>query len=277
MTNKITKCLTIISIILFSLTSFSCKKNNQATSSDSEINEPKRPQWQPTAKKICVVFGYGYNSEDFVEAEIAHLEDYYGLSDGTENSGMIIPYVYPDDFKVGNTGRISQLVNFLEDVNVAGLITIGAPEYTSNTLSLLRENMITENSDNDITSKDSTKGVKPYPIYTFFPQDDILAIEATSDFVLDRAVDQSDKVSDMEKEEDENVSHELSRISDIEKIIDNAIDYMVITKEPLKSDSKLAEHVKKIAGKNHSIKRYIDPETGLSSINHFILEDARKQ
>lgn len=276
--NKILKIALAVSMAaIFTVSCGNKNKDDKISSNDTLVQENKRPHWEPTAEKICVVFGYGYNSEDFVEAEVAHLEEYYGLSDGTENSGLVISYVYPDDFKVGNTGRISQLVKYLEDVKVAGVITIGAPEYTSNTLSILKDRMLIEEPGAEKKEGDEkAEGVKPYPIYTLFPQDDILAIEATSDFVMDRAVDQSDKVEEIEKEEDDSSSPEQVRVSDIQDIIDNAIDYMLLTKQPLKSDAKLAEHVSNIAGDAHTIKRYIDPETGLSSINHFIIEDAVK-
>lgn len=274
---KLFKIIAAVSMTALLLISCGNKTNTEKKSSDENktVKEEKRPHWEPTAEKICVVFGYGYNSEEFIKAEVAHLEEYYGLSDGTENSGLIIPYVYPDDFKVGNTGRISKLVNYLDDVKVCGVITVGAPEYTSNTLSQLKEKMLIEepvaaNKDDS----EEVQGVKPYPIYTLFPQDDILAIEATSDFVMDRAVDQSDKIEDMEKEENDASDAQLVKTIDIQPILDNAIDYILLTKKPLKSDAKLLGHVTKIAGDEYKIKRYIDPETGLSSINHFIIEDA---
>lgn len=236
----------------------SCSKNkniNQQDSQQAELNagaQSDRPQWQPSAKKICVVFGYGYNSENFINQELERLEKNFGISDGTENSGLIIPYVFPDDFKVGNTGRISKLISMLKDVKIAGIITLGAPEYTNNTLAVFRENMEDGNE---------------FPIYTLFPQDDILAIEATSDFVLDKAVEQSDNVQEI-KEESEQII-----VDEIEDIIDNAIDYMLLFEKPLKSNSELRIHVNNIAGANYKIKRYVDPETGLSSINHFIIEN----
>ena len=91
---------------------------------------------------------------------------------------------------------------------------------------------------------------------------------------MDRAVDQSDKIEDMEKEENDASDAQLVKTIDIQPILDNAIDYMLLTKKPLKSDAKLLGHVTNIAGDEYKIKRYIDPETGLSSINHFIIEDA---
>lgn len=259
---KHTFILTITIILATTLAFTSCsKKEKTPTDSASNIEsvnsqeENNSTQWQSSKEKICLVYGYGYNSKEFVEKEIARLETKYGISDGSEDSGLIIPLVFPDDFKVGNTGRISKLISLLEDVEIGGVITIGAPEYTNNTLATLRENM-TEGNE--------------YPIYTLFPQDDILAIEATSDFVLDKAVTQSaDNISQMQNE------NEQTYIIGIEDIIDNAIDYIFLYEKPLASDSELQFHVSNIAGTKYKITRYIDPETGLSSINHFIIGEPK--
>ena len=257
-TTKFTKTFTALFIIL-SLAAVSCKKNKTDTkeNSNNPETEATRPQWQPTKKKVCVVFGYGYNSAEFTKKEIARLEANFGLSDeeATENSGLIIPYVFPDDLKVGSTGRISRLTTLLEDVDLTGIITIGAPEYTNNTLANLRDD-------------------EKHPslaVYTLFPQDDIIAIEAVSDFVLDRAVEQSENVQEVKEEV------EQKEIAGVEEIIDNAIDYMLMFEEPLKSNSELLTHVNNIAGAYYKIKRYVDPETGLSSINHFIIEEKSQQ
>ena len=269
---RIVSAVTLAALLAFSCSGKKNKNPEGAISLEEAEVKPVRPHWENTEKKICIVFGYGYNSEDFVKEEVAHLEDFFGLSDGTENSGLIIPYVYPDDFLVGNIGRISSLVKLLSDVKLAGVITLGAPEYTCNALAQLKETMDIDDpakKDEEKKEEDKANKVKPYPIYTLFPQDDILAIEATSDFVLDKAVEQTDNIEEIQEEV------EQVRITGIEDIIDNAIDYMLLTELPLKSDSNLYGHVNHIVGNNHTINRYVDPETGLSSINHFIIEDVK--
>jgi len=255
--NSLKFAILILTSSLFIFTSCSNKNNQQTTTSgiSNELEIENTKQWENSPEKICVVYGYGYNSAEFINSEKERFEKKYGLSDGTEESGLIIPLVFPDDFKVGNTGRISRLVSLLDNVKVAGVITIGAPEYTNNTLATLRENM---------------EEGKEYPIYTLFPQDDILGIEATSDFVLDKAVQQSaNNISEMENENDQ------TTVIGIETIIDNAIDYMLLTEKPLQSDAELLFHVNNIAGTKYNINRYIDPETGLSSINHFIIGEQK--
>lgn len=255
---KLIKTFCVMICLTFAIFT-NCSKNkqnekNQLDHSNSQSQKDK-PKWKNSVEKICIVFGYGYNSQEFVKSQVASFQENYGISDGTENSGLIIPLVYPDDFKVGNTGRISKLVSLLEDVKVAGVITIGAPEYTNNALATLRENM---------------KEGSEYPIYTLFPQDDILGIEATSDFVLDKAVEQSANENNIDEMKEEN---DQVAVEGIETIINNAIDYILLYEDPLKSNSELQSHVNAIVGGSYKIKRYVDPETGLSSINHFIIED----
>lgn len=251
--------LILTALFAFSLTTVtSCSKNKTKTSKQV-TKEPVREPPKPTKKKLCIVFGYGYTSEYWVHKETLHLKDYYGLSDETfsDQSGLVVPLSWPEDFLVGKTGRISKLNEILETADVCGIITLGAPEFTNNALARFREDK--EESEY-------------FPIYSLFPQDDILAMEAVSDFVLDKAVEASDNI-----EEIENAKEEAKQVivNGIEGIIDRAIEYIVKNPEPLKSDAQLPSHVNNIIGENFSIKRYVDPETGLSSINHFIIEEKK--
>lgn len=249
-----------ISLSLVSVTS--CSRNNANRKSKQKTNiskQPVREPWKPTKQKICIVFGYGYTSEFWVHKETQHLKDYYGLTDETfsDQSGLIVPLSWPEDFLVGKTGRISKLNEILENADVCGIITLGAPEYTNNALAKFREDK--EESEY-------------FPIYSLFPQDEILAMEAVSDFVLDKAVEASDNI-----EEIENAKEEQTQviIDGIEGIIDRAIEYILNNPKPLKSDAELPSHVNNIIGEKFAIKRYVDPETGLSSINHFIIEEKK--
>lgn len=247
-----------LSLSLISVTS--CSKNKAKTKQTASISkQPVREPWKPTKQKICIVFGYGYTSEFWVHKETQHLKDYYGLADETfsDQSGLIVPLSWPEDFLVGRTGRISKLNEILEDADVCGIITLGAPEYTNNALARFREDK--EESEY-------------FPIYSLFPQDEILAMEAVSDFVLDKAVEASDNIEEIENAKEEQVQ---VIVDGIDGIIDRAIEYILNNPKPLKSDAELPKHVNNIIGEKFSIKRYVDPETGLSSINHFIIEEKK--
>lgn len=260
---RITAALLTILIALTLTSVTSCSRNKDAKPKTAKVKnskkEPVREPPKPTKQKLCVVFGYGYTSEFWVHKETQHLKDYYGLSDETnsDQSGLIIPLSWPDDFLVGKTGRISKLNDILDGVEVCGIITLGAPEFANNALAKFRED------------KEESEF---FPIYSLFPQDDILAMEAVSDFVLDKAVEASDNI-----EEIENAKEETKQVivDGIEQIIDNAIEYILKNPKPLKADAELPTHVNNIIGTKYAIKRYVDPETGLSSINHFIIDERK--
>ena len=75
--------------------------------------------------------------------------------------------------------------------------------------------------------------------------------------------------------EDETNKEEVvqTQVKDLEKILDNAIEYMLLTQAPLPGDEDLMAHVSRIVGKNYKLSRYVDAESGLQSINHFVIEE----
>lgn len=242
------------------------KPNNVVKTTESIVFEDKnQSHWHVSDKKICVIFGYGYNDEKFTKSTIEALSTKYGLDDGTPESGLIYPLIYPEDFKVGSNARVSSLVDKLEDKDMAGIITIGAPEYMNYALSKLEEEW-----DNML----------PFPVYSIVPQDEVLAIEAVSNFVLDKAVEAPKEGADTSKkdisEEEKTPSGEAEAtdqvvITEMPEILNRAIDYMLLTKEPLKNDENLIKHVQRIAGSDFEIVPYVDAETGIKSSNHFVL------
>ncbi len=214
------------------------------------------PSWHPSEKKICILFGYGYNDKAFTEETISALGAKYGLDDGTSQGGLILPFVFPDDFR---DSRIMRLADKLEDVDLAGVITIGAPENTNYALAKIEEEW-----DNHL----------PYPVYSFFPQDDVLGIEATSNFVVDRAMEGTGISSGDSSEGGEEGSEEIlqTRIEGMDKILDSAIECMLLSEQPLPGNKELMAHVQRIVGPSHTVSRFSDPESGLESINHFVID-----
>lgn len=241
-------------------TGCSKKTNTDRTAADrltvtdnSQTPIERKESWHSTNKKIAIVFGYGYNTEEFVKGTMSRLEKKYGIADETAESGLILPLIFPDDFKVGGTTRISRLNSKIDGIELCGLITLGAPENTNKAIGALQEDY----SNN-----------MPYPVYTFFPQDDdIVGIQATSDFIVDKSTS-ADKLEEDKLEEE----YEQTMVEGIDQMIDRSIEYMLLTDSPLPSDKDLEYHVKKIVGEHYKLKRYIDAETGLQSVNHFIID-----
>lgn len=257
------KKFSLLFAALFLAVFCSCKKQaepkNTADPFEIEVSEEKKslkssPSWHPSEKKICVVFGYGYNEKNYVQSILDGLSSKYGLDDGSEEGGLIFALVFPDDFP---SGRISRLPSLIGERELAGLIVIGAPENTNYAIAKLEDEY------------SSQETMIPYPVYAFFPQDDVQGIEATANFVVDRAMEGSGS-SDDDTNKEEVVQ---TQVQDMDKILDSAIEYMLLTGAPLPADADLMAHVSRIVGKNYKVSRYVDAESGLQSINHFVIEE----
>lgn len=209
------------------------------------ISEPKR--------KIAILFGYGYNDEKFINEVLNSFENTLGLE---KNGGSIIPLIFPNDFKRGATGRISLLSGILKDKNAEGLVIVGAPEGTHNALANIQ---------------DFHKGDIIFPVVSLLPQDDILGIEAGSDIVIEYV---SSSVSDFASEELS--QEEMGYVEFVPELIKNSVEY--IYNLPLENtggftqDSSLLNHVKLMLGNSWIVSRYVDTETGISPVNHFVIE-----
>ena len=202
-------------------------------------------------RKIGVLLGYGYNDEAFVEATLEELHRTLGLA---ELGGAVVPYVYPQDFMRGNAPRISALTEMLKEDCVMGLVVVGAPEGTHRALASL------QNTELDRAL---------YPVISLMPQDDILGIEAGSDIVIEY-VPASASVSEELTEESgtyqENVPQLIAR---------SAYYLTLFPPEYLggfQQDLELFAHARQLAGSHWVVSRYIDPETGLCPMNHFVID-----
>ncbi len=213
--------------------------------SDELINEPQR--WHITNKRLFVLFGYDFNTPQIYEPILELLKERYGLdSDG----GLILPFVYPSDFKHGSRGYSSDFFNILSDssFDFCGILMIGAPENSH--LAIARNQDAWENI--------------PYPVVALFPQDDILGLEATCDIVLDKGFTAGLKGDSVEDETTTQAFPEAP------EIITETIDYMLALSGPLEKNANIQNHLLQMY-KNKKIHHYTDPETGLQAINHFVL------
>ena len=212
------------------------------------ISEPQK--WHITEKRICILFGYNYNNDEVVQRILEKLGEEFGLD---EDGGLILKVIYPSDFKHGARSYASEFNSFLQNTekDLCALITLGAPENTH--LALAR-------------NQDFWDQHVSYPIISLFPQDDVLGIEAASDIVIDKSQTAGITGELVLEENDEN------HLSDIPELLSDVIKYLLSTPEPLPKSTELSIHVKNmLKGKN--VKPYSDPETGLFSINHFVMEE----
>lgn len=216
--------------------------------SQSTTPQEDKPLWQVTNKRVCILFGYGYNSPEAVATIMDTLSKQYGAS---EEGGLIAPIVFPDDFRRETKAVPSDFFELLSEYknnhNLSGIVLLGAPERTHQALSRLQ---------------DSYEDEVPYAVFSFFPQDDVAGMEAVADIVVDKAQHQT---------EDEVVEVEYDQFiqDDISEILLAAIQYMLNVEHSFQKDLTLYAYAQQILSP-HNVAHYVDPETGLRSINHFI-------
>jgi len=257
---KLNKTIFIAILIITLTATISCKKNKnqipeedliQLTvqpSNESQALTTENQQWHVTNKRVCVIFGYSFNSPEIVEEFTALLQKRYGLE---SEGGLIYTMIYPDNFKHGGKAYANELAGLLTgtDRDLAGVLVLGAPENTHSAFAKLQ---------------DYWEMNIPYPIYALFPQDDVLGLESTCDFVLDKE-QQTDLTGDVAPEE--SISEILLAAPEV---LTDCIDYMLDIKGPFVKDSSLPKHIQQML-KNQKIHHYVDPESGIQSINHFVL------
>lgn len=200
-------------------------------------------------RKIGIVLGYGYNDEDFVEATLQELDRSLGLA---ERGGAIVPYVFPDDFMRGGSARISDLTGMLEEDEVMGLVVVGAPEGTHRVLAALQDTELNR---------------AYYPVISLMPQDDILGIEAGSDIVIEYV-----PASATEELVEESGAYQ----ENVPQLIASVAYYLTLLPADyfggFQQDLELLTHARQLAGSQWDVSRYIDPETGLCPMNHFVID-----
>lgn len=231
---------------------FGCFQKKVISEADANEKTPvidslPSSRWQQTDERIAVVFGYGYTDSSFYDNVLSVFSDNYGLD---SEGGLILPLSFPSDFNYeGVLGRISSLPDILSEKNIQALIIVGAPESTHRALALLQDR-------SEIDEK------YRFPVYSLFPQDDILGIEAGSHVVIDFAQFGSGHTMG----EEVGLQH-LDLVPEIIlSVIKNASNFPENA-----SSSSLLNFLKKTLGANWKVDLKIDPETGLRSKNHFTI------
>ena len=211
---KILACASI-ALMLLCVLGCSKKKEKRIAPSESEFSqgsgssqdEEEIINWTNEQGVIGVLFGYGFNDKS----------------------------------------KISNLYSHLKDVDLRGLILLGAPDGTHLQLAKFMD----------------ADGGRTFPVFSFFPQDDVLGQECTCDFVLEYERNAQEQVDSTE------VEHKIDK--DAEEIAFKAVRYMALLNGPLPMNDQLRDHIQNIVG-DKQIKRYVDHDTGIQSMNHYVLE-----
>ncbi|MGP1459399.1 MAG: hypothetical protein ACTTKL_08830 [Treponema sp.] len=207
---------------------------------------PSVQLWHSSPERICVLFGYGYNGADFTAKMTEELEARYG---GAEDGGLILPLVFPDDFKRGGRAFAADFSSRLEDEELRGIILLGAPDGTHKAIARLQ---------------DSFGGKLPYPVFSFFSQDDVLAMEDSADILIDRA--QKAEIDGVIEQE-----NELLFTKEAPELLRNAADIVALSDSPFEKNAELLDIAERLTN-GAKIARYVDADTGLVSVNHFVME-----
>ena len=255
---KIFKIIPLFCAVVLQSGFISCKKSqdfNAAAEENFTLNVKKSTEWADCStwlyshKKVCIVFGYGYNENSFVKLAKSVLGSKFGMA---EENGLIKCLVFPDDFKTGVRSKVTNLADILADVELEGLILLGAPENTHSAVSILRARY---------------GGFLPFPVFSFFSQDDVLGAEWSSDFVLEKF-----SVQDIFNDEEQ---HSVIP-ENILPLLENAVSYMTFLDGPLTADLDLIVHVQRICGPSRKVSHFVDPDSGLRSANHFVFQELTK-
>ena len=255
---KSTAVLSGIFIMTLSLIFSSCKKETKSynteslvlslnTSSTTELSKATQ-KWHITNKKICVLFGYDFNDPLVRDPLIELLKENFGLA---EDGGLIYPLIYPEDFKHGVRGYASDFAAILasDDLDLAGIVLLGAPENTHPAIA---------------KNQDKWEQEVPYPVIALFPQDDVLGIESTCDIVVDKG-QMAGLTGEIAPEETDGQIY-----SEAPQVIVDTIKYVLSLDGALPKNQTVQAHLKQIL-KDKQFHHYTDPETGLQSINHFVI------
>ena len=253
------KTTVLLSLLAFSLIFSGCKKKQKTYDTNSidltlsKAEEPKLPEqpqkWHVTNKRVCVLFGYDFNNPEVKEPLLVLLRNNFGLD---EDGGLIYPLSYPDDFKHGVRGYASDFATILQDnaLDLAGIVLLGAPENTHTALA---------------KNQDKWEQNVPYPVIALFPQDDVLGIESTCDIVVDKG-QTAGLTGEVAPEESDAQIHQNAP-----EIIVETIKYIQLLDGAPSRSKDLQKHMEQML-EGFQFHHYVDPESGLPSINHFVLK-----
>lgn len=237
-----------------------CSKKEAAASSSSENEQDiplseeeiaELPKWIPgDYQRIAVFFGYGYQTAEEQAPVLAELAEEFGLY---EDQGLIVPFEFPEVYYTNKKVSSSFILDYLDGYDLMALIMVGSPEKIHYSLADLQDAEV------------------DYPIFSIFPQDDVVGTEAGSFLVLDWEASASE-------EGDENLEN-AGFTGDLGNILIPLIhtikgtarkgqqENAVVFSEELTVEIK--DHLP-----NLTIRHYIDPENGIKAYNHFVLGEA---
>lgn len=206
------------------------------------------PKWIPgNYQRIAVFFGYGYQTAEEQAPVLAELSEEFGLF---EDRGLIVPFEFPEVYYTNKKVSSSFILDYLDGYDLMALILVGSPEKIHYSLADLQD------------------AEADFPIFSVFPQDDVVGTEAGSFLVLDWEASASE-------EGDENLEN-AGFTGDLGDILIPLIHTIKGTaRKGLQEDAadfsedlttELKDHLP-----NLTMRHYVDPANGIKAYNHFVL------
>lgn len=251
------KIFLFICILALVLTGCSKNEDTESPVTDAEPSTPlleditELPKWIPgDYQRIGIFFGYGYQTPEAQAPVLAELSEEFGLY---EDQGLIVPFTFPDVYYTNKKVSSSFILDYLDGYDLMALIMVGSPEKIHYSLADLQD------------------AESEFPVFSVFPQDDVVGTEAGSFLVLDW----QEAVSE---EGDENLEN-AGFTGDLGNILIPLIHTIKqAARKGLHENAVVFSEALTIEIKEHlpdlTIRHYVDPTNGIKAYNHFVLGEA---
>ncbi len=261
--------LSLCAIIIVAFCFSGCNKQERSLLVDEPdpdivVSRPDAPvpKWLPgDYAHIVVVFGVGYETEELRQPVLDYFAEEFGLA---EDDGLIETAVFPAEYFNGKRIKVSFLTDLMKDKNACGLVLLSAPDRAFYALMDLIESGIS------------------YPVWSVFPvpytTDEVLGTEYGSFFVLDYKEINENSATDADsalvdamtngvKTYDGNIG---SILTPVIRYIKKSADGVNEPYSPGHAAEYLSEAYKETFD-GCTFTRFVEQESGLPALNHYVL------
>lgn len=211
-----------------------------------------------SAHHIALFLGHGFSDAEKKEELLDYLRRTYGL---TEDGGLISVLTYPENVSHSGRIRMSVLTAKLKDLHaqkaLTAFITAGSPQGMHTVLAALQD------------------AGMAMPVFSLFPQDDVLGTEAGSSLVFDYrpALFKDKRAGEAATETESDYEYKGKAEHVLVPLIQAALHWNRIKDDEMLIPALRTEFFRQTGC---SLIMYNDPVTGLRAKNHYVLTDAPK-
>ena len=263
----------ITAALFFSVLIFIACEKKESSRAHSVLYAEKEQILKIPDNHIVLFLGHIFPDEDEKKSVIGAIAEKYGFM---QNGGIISVLSYPEDVSVAGRIRMSSLTAKVqalhEEKPLSAFITVAAPQGMHTVLAALQDSGM------------------HMPVFSLFPQDDVLGTEAGSDLVIDyrhatagtaaesgktAAVKNADAEAIEKAEADETGSFYTGDFCALLK----PLIYAALRWEHVKDDAMFIPSLRMefLNETNCNLVIYTDSATGLRSKNRYVLEEIPKE